>query len=325
MAGRDYVPAKGTLVFPPGATLRTNFVGVFGNTLSQSNRAFIVNLSNPVNAAIKSGRAIGSILDNDAGPALFINDVTVKEGSASTNNALFTVRLSAPSGKTVTVNYSTSDGTALSGLDYVPTTGTLLFAPGVTNQTLAVAVIDDTLSENTETFLVHLSQPVNAVIGDGQGVATILDDDPFPVVSIADTTVTEANSGVTNSALFPVFLSTRSGKTINVSYTTINATALAAKDFIPISGTVTFLPGTTNQFIRMSVLGDSLSEGNETFAVRLTNAVNATLARAVAVCTRGGALPSKRLTASGAGRAGRARHWHCSRGRRGRGRYRRPR
>ena len=77
----------------------------------------------------------------------------------------------------LTVNYATADGTAVAGSDYTATSGTLTFAPGVTSETIRVPILDDTVYEPNETFTVNLSNPVGATITDGQGVATIQDND----------------------------------------------------------------------------------------------------------------------------------------------------
>jgi len=58
--------------------------------------------------------------------------------------------------------------------------GTLTFDPGETSQTVTVAVVGETLDEPDETFFVNLSSPVNAEIVDGQGVGTIVNDEPLP-------------------------------------------------------------------------------------------------------------------------------------------------
>jgi hypothetical protein len=108
---------------------------------------------------------------------LAISDVAVFEGNKGTVNAVFTVTLSEPATAAVTVNYGTADGTAQAGGDYEAAAGTLTFAPGETSKTITVAVKGDTRVEANESFFVNLSGAVNAVIGDGQGLGTILDDD----------------------------------------------------------------------------------------------------------------------------------------------------
>jgi hypothetical protein len=114
-------------------------------------------------------------------PQLRISDVSHKEGDRGATAFTFVVTLSAASDQAVTVNYATADGTAHArfdhgGIDYLPAAGTLTFAPGETVKTITVEVFGDTLKERDETFFVNLSDPVNAVLADGQGLGTILDD-----------------------------------------------------------------------------------------------------------------------------------------------------
>ena len=122
-----------------------------------------------------------------ASPTMSINDVTITEGASGTSAANFTVSLSSASSNTVTVNYATADNTAVAGVDYVATSGTLTFTPGQTSRTLSVAINGDVLNEDNVSFNVNLTAPVNATISDSQGVGTIVDDDA-PVVA------TEENS-----------------------------------------------------------------------------------------------------------------------------------
>src|SRR6185295_16106875 len=110
-------------------------------------------------------------------PALSIDDVTVTEGNGGTVNATFNVTLSAAATGTVTVAFATADGTATAGTDYVASSGTLTFTAGQTVKTVTVAVNGDTTAEANETFFVNLSAPSGATISDGQGQATITNDD----------------------------------------------------------------------------------------------------------------------------------------------------
>ncbi len=126
-------------------------------------------------ALFANGEGIGMITDNDDPPTLSVSDVAVDEDA---DTALFTVMLSALSGLDVVVDYATLDGTALAGLDYTGIAATVLNLPaGTISNTISVAILEDTLDENNETFTVTLSSPVNATIADGEGVGTILDND----------------------------------------------------------------------------------------------------------------------------------------------------
>jgi hypothetical protein len=109
--------------------------------------------------------------------ALAITDTALVEGNQGTVDAIFTVTLSEPATGTVTVNYRTADGTAQASHDYEAAAGTLTFAPGETSKTITIAVKGDQQVEASETFFVNLSGAVNADIGDGQGLGTILNDD----------------------------------------------------------------------------------------------------------------------------------------------------
>ena len=125
-----------------------------------------------------------TIVNDD--PLLSINDVAIIEGNAGTTDAVFTVTLSVDSGQTVTVDYATANGGAIAGQDYQATSGTLTFTSGgPLTQTIAVPVIGDTINEYDDDFLVELSAPVNAEIGDGLGAGTIANDD-LPRVTIDD-------------------------------------------------------------------------------------------------------------------------------------------
>src|SRR5205814_10637913 len=87
---------------------------------------------------------------------------------------------STPSGQTVTVNYATADNTATAGIDYQAASGTIIFNPGETSQSVAVTINPDTSFEPNETFFVNLSGATNASISDSQATGTITNDDPAP-------------------------------------------------------------------------------------------------------------------------------------------------
>ena len=114
--------------------------------------------------------------------------MTRSEGNTGQTPFAFTVTLSAAYDRAGDGRLRTADGTATAGSDYQAATGTLTFAPGETSKTITVLVNGDRLAEPNETFFVNLSSPTNATIADGQGVGTILDDEPR--ISISDVTKT---------------------------------------------------------------------------------------------------------------------------------------
>ena len=81
--------------------------------------------------------------------------------------------LSRASSRTVTVDYATSDGTAVAGSDYTAASATLTFNAGETSQTVQVTVLTDSEDESQETLTLTLSNPSQATLGDGAGTGTI--------------------------------------------------------------------------------------------------------------------------------------------------------
>jgi hypothetical protein len=177
-AGSDYQPASGTLVIPAGQTTGTITVLVNGDRLAEPNETFVLNLSNPINAIIADGQALGTILDDE--PRISITDFTKAEGKrSSTTLFTFTVTLSAAYDQPVTMSFRTADGTATtSDSDYVAGSGTLTFAPGETTKTITVEVNGDSKREANETFYLDLfGNSSTSLFTKTRGLGTILNDD----------------------------------------------------------------------------------------------------------------------------------------------------
>ncbi|MFO0967577.1 MAG: Calx-beta domain-containing protein [Gemmataceae bacterium] len=201
-------------------------------------------------------------------PSIAIHDSTVAEGNAGAVAANFTVTLSAASTQTITVAYATADGTATAGSDYQATSGTLTFAPGATSKTVTVLVDGDRLAESNETFNLNLSGATNATIANGQGVGTIVDDEPR--ISISDVTKQEGRKGQTTQFTFTVTLSAAYDQPVTMSFRTADGTATTSdNDYVAKTGTITFNPGETTKTITIVVNGDSKKEANETFYLDL--------------------------------------------------------
>ncbi len=278
----DFQNSSGTLVFAPGVTNLAIPISVNGDLLSEFNEFFFVILSSATNATIARPQGRVTVNDNDPFVALTVADATVTEGDTGPTNAVFAVQLSAASGRTVTIGYQTTNASAVAGSDYTTQSGTLIFAPGITNQPVSVSVTGDVLGESNETFVVNLSNPVNATVADSQGVGTIVNDDPV-TISINDATVQEANDAV--YASFSVWLSPPTNQTVVVSYATANGTAIAGVDYAPASGSLIFSSGTTTQTIQVVIYGDFINEVAKTFFINLSNPVNGTLADSQGICT----------------------------------------
>ena len=104
-------------------------------------------------------------------PAIAVSDATVQEAEGAV--LVFTATLSHASSRTVTVDYATSDVTAVAGSDYTAASGTLTFNAGDTSQTVQVTVLTDSEDESQETLTLTLSNPSQATLDDATGTGTI--------------------------------------------------------------------------------------------------------------------------------------------------------
>jgi len=109
----------------------------------------------------------------DTQPLVFIDDGVVTDLGGGSAEAVFGVSLTKPINRDVYVDFATADGTALAGTDYTAATGTLYFAPDSTSQTITVSIPGGVPAIGDKTFFMDLSNPVRAIIGDAQGMATL--------------------------------------------------------------------------------------------------------------------------------------------------------
>ena len=279
----DYTALAGTPVsFAPGVLTQTVSVPLVTDATSEVNETFSLVLSSPTNATIGDATGVATIVNDDgAPPALSVGDGSATEGGPL---ALTVTLAPANATQTVTVNWATTSGSAAGNVDYTTASGTLTFNPGVTSQPIPLTLLQDTLDEPNETFTVSLNTPVNAPIADGTAVATIVDDDPTPTLSINDVTLLEGNGGTTNF-VFTVSLSAASGQAISVNATTVAGTAVAPNDYTTATGTLPFAPGVVTATLTVPVVADTVTEPTETFTVVLSAPTNATIADGTGVGT----------------------------------------
>ncbi len=115
-----------------------------------------------------------------AGPVrIRLEGGTAREGKDESLD--FRVTLNRAAGAQVSVDYATADGTAKAGEDYTAVSGTLRFAPGETERTVAVPILDDAIDEGKEKFRLTLSNPKGAYLRNmhREAVGVIKNDDPL--------------------------------------------------------------------------------------------------------------------------------------------------
>jgi uncharacterized repeat protein (TIGR01451 family) len=209
-------------------------------------------------------------------PSLSIADAAVLEGNNRTPIS-FKLTLSSASTLPVSVSFATVDGTALAGPDYDATNGVITFSPGTTSRTLTLSpgIRGNNTVQPNRFFFINLGSPTNVVLARNQATGYVVEDD-FTSVSVQSTNVLEGNIGRTN-VIFSFSLMPANSNAVTVEYATLDGTATAGSDYLARGGTLLFPPGTTNQTLKIPVLGDLCNEPDETFLLQLSSPANALL------------------------------------------------
>ena len=276
-AASDYSAVSGTITFSPGVTAQTIDVPITRDLMAETTETFSLVLMNPISAVLEADAiGVGTILDDDMAPvpALHIGDADVVEGDSGVKAVELSISVSGTPLSSITVDYTTSNGTATKDVDYQSTSGQITFAPGETNKLVPINVIGDLAVEGNEQFTVELSQASGADIVDGSAIIIITDDDEPPFIDIGDASASEGDNNSTN-LVFTFKLSEPAATTVTVDYATKNGSAEGSVDFIHAIGTANFAAGTTSTQIVVNVLGDLDFEPNETFQVVLSDAAGA--------------------------------------------------
>jgi uncharacterized delta-60 repeat protein len=178
-AGSDFTTTSGTLTFADGETSKTFSVPIINDTINENDEVFFINLFNVTgSASLGSPSSVqATIVDDDPPPTISIADAVLLEGNTAPSMMAFTVSLSARSGKTITAQYATADGTAGGLTDFTPALGPLTFSPGVTQQQITVQILADTVVEPDETFTVTLQSLQNVTAGRVTATGYIVNDD----------------------------------------------------------------------------------------------------------------------------------------------------
>jgi hypothetical protein len=284
--GSDYTPLVAQTVSLPASTLgasqTTVTVPLLADALDEADEDFTIVLSEP-----SSGESLGTpssargvITDDDLPPTVTLGTPSpAAEGTGTDGPGLaFPVTLSSASGKAITVDYATADGTATAGQDFTATTGTLAIPAGATGGTVTVPVVPDAVDEDDETLAVTLSAPANATLAPTPTAnGTIVDDDTTSL-TVTGVVVPEGAAGTTSVASAQIDLSTTSSRPVTVTFATLDGTASAPGDYTATTGQVTVPAGQRFALVPVTIMGDATPEAIEVLGLRISAPANAVIA-----------------------------------------------
>jgi uncharacterized repeat protein (TIGR01451 family) len=267
----DYVSTNGQVTFGDGQTNAFLVLRIIDDVPppAEGNETFPIQLFGPTaNATLGLADATVTIVDNDQPGAFVFSAPTY---TVSESNAFLTVTVIRTNGNSGAANVTvqTSGGSATPTLDYTPVSNVLAFANGQNVQTFTIQILQDGLSEGTETIGLLLSNPTSGTSIGVPGVATvfIIDDEVAVGFSAANYNVVESLTNVTITLI-------RTGDTNNgfsVTVNTSDGTARAGEDYVSTSTTVTFAPGEVTRTFTVGIFDDQLAEGDEFLNLTLSS------------------------------------------------------
>ncbi|MEO7318696.1 MAG: Calx-beta domain-containing protein [Chthoniobacteraceae bacterium] len=272
----DYSFSPGIVTFLAGETLKYVPLTILDDVFNEPDETVLLRLQNPNGAALPAGgfpptnnfTYTHTIIDNDSlSPPTAGFAAVSGTGVESQSSTTIAVSLSRPQAGPVLVDYSATGGSATLGADYSLPSGTLIFAAGETVKMFTLSIIDDTLSELSETILISVTNPVGATLGaNATYTYTIEDDDGAEITIVAsDPIAGEFGDDI------GVFTLTRTGSLVGTltAGIAVSGTADSGVDFQALPASVAFPASVGTATVEVHPLADSLAEGDETVIVTI--------------------------------------------------------
>jgi len=281
-SGTDYTALPGTVTIAANSSSATVDVPVKDDNLVEGDETVIMTLTNataglPFIIGAHSKDTVIIDDDDDVNMGIII-EASIPDAEEPATNGEFTVKLA--SGKTplvpITVTYTVS-GTAVSGTDFTPLSGTVTIPANSTSITFPVKVMNDTIAETAETVIVTLNtitstMPFVKGAADKDTVIIYDDDTEQVIISASDPDAAEPSDG----GQFTIRIA--SGKPVTADVVldlTITGTATNGTDYASIPLTITIPNGSSNVTIPVTVIDDNRIEGKETVIITLTKLTSA--------------------------------------------------
>jgi hypothetical protein len=267
-AGVDYAALPGVALIPAGQSSVTIPLKVIDDKDLEADETVIVTVSAAAAYTIGgSAAATVKILDDDF---MTVSIAATSDAAEPAVAGQFTVKRDGDLTEALVVNYTVS-GTATSGADYVPLSGTVTIPANAASATIAVSPTNDLVLEGDESVIVSLVNTVNYDVG-VPGAATVwIRDDEKPTVTVSSSGSPLSEQGTT-TALFTIVRNSSVGDlTVNLS---LSGTATPGSDYVPLDNSVVIPDGATSATLEVIPFHDLISEPDETVIVTLPTNIN---------------------------------------------------
>jgi uncharacterized delta-60 repeat protein len=275
VAGVNYAATSGTLTFNNGAAQAAIIVPLIYDTNVTGNLQFTVGLASPSSGTLVGTPGVSTVVLQDADAGLSFTNATASVFK-NAGSLMVTVVCSNTNVEPVSVNYATTNGTAVAGVDYTAASGTLTFSNGVAVQTFAVPILNNTTVSGDHVFNINLSNPTGTgrLISPSQQTVTIVDSNSGLSFSSAAYTVLKTGG----AAVITVNRTGYTDSVVAVNYLATNGTAVNGQNFVATSGTLVFTNGVTTQTFSVPVIATTAVQPDLTVLLGLYNPSNGILA-----------------------------------------------
>lgn len=284
--GLRFTATNGILTFDENDLSESFPIQILTNNLLEGNQTFSIVLSNATDGATLAGptNIPVTIVDDEVGVSFVSASYVVPESAGNVSLTLF--RQNGTNGVT-TVNYTTTNFTALAGVNYTGVTnGTVTFNRGEVLTNFVISVQPDTDVTGDLSFGVSLSNPsAPAQLGTPSSALVVLQDaeSGFSIAGTNLVAITNASLVTTNvslgvlknggsNVLITIVRTNVNTGTVGVGYATADDTALAGVNYVANNGALTFSNGIAFETVAVQIISNRVVEGDRTFTFYLTNA-----------------------------------------------------
>ncbi len=257
---------SGVVNFPSGVTEQTFTVPILDDSLAEQPEAVLLQLSNPTTGGLLGATASAELVVRDGSDLIEFEaaQISVRENEGKLD--LTVRRRESDHSGTVSVELTTTSGTATADQNYTTLKTKLTFDPGETTKTVSIAILDNSILDGDKTFEAVLQNvSPGAGTGTAKTVVTILDDEGRFEFAQPRYDVFEG-SGFATIEVHRIGVA---GRSASVDFASADGTAITGVDFVGVSGTISFQADETVKTIMVPILNDSVIERNESFTLRL--------------------------------------------------------